>query len=56
MGWPHPVKQTPWDEIDARFTEFASVNPTFEHMVAIVKSVRAVGAEGSSLRSRLWTI
>jgi len=45
MGWPYPVKQTPWDEIDARFTGFATMNPTFEHMAAIVRSVRAVGAE-----------
>jgi hypothetical protein len=45
MGWQYPVKPRPWDEIDARFTDLAMVNPPFEHIAAIVRSVRAMRAE-----------
>src|SRR4051794_36385615 len=41
-----PVTPTPWDQIDARFADFAAAHPTFEHMSAIVRSVRSVGADG----------
>lgn len=44
MAVPHPVTPTPWDQIDARFAEFSSAHPTFEHMSQIVRSVGAVGA------------
>jgi hypothetical protein len=46
MGWQYPVTPTPWDQIDARFADFAAAHPTFEHMSAIVRSVRTVGADG----------
>jgi hypothetical protein len=36
----------PWDQFDARFADFAAAHPTFEHMSAIVRSVRTLGADG----------
>jgi hypothetical protein len=46
MGWPHPFRQRPWDEIDAEFATWAETHSVFAHMSAIVKSVRSAGAEG----------
>jgi hypothetical protein len=51
MGWPHPFRQRPWDEIDAEFAAWAETHPAFAHMAAIVKSVRSVGAEATWRRS-----
>jgi hypothetical protein len=46
MGWPHPFRQRPWDEIDAEFAALAESHPQFAHMSAIVKSVLSAGAAG----------
>src|SRR4051794_4287133 len=45
MGRIDPFHQKPWVQIDDQFSELAALHPEFSHMVTIVKSVRAVGAE-----------
>jgi hypothetical protein len=44
-GWPYRFEQRPWDEIGTEFAAFAERHLQFEHMSAIVKSVRSSGAE-----------
>lgn len=45
MGWPYPFRQRPWEELDREFDSWSSTHPEFQHMSAIVTSVREAGAE-----------
>jgi hypothetical protein len=53
MGCQYPFDEVPWGEIDDRFTAFAAKHPEFEHMAAIVKSVRSSGAD-TALAALTW--
>ena len=44
LGWPHPFKPRPWDELVAFYAASADEHQNLRHMSAIVGSVVATGA------------
>lgn len=39
-GWSYPFRQRPWEDLDREFDSWSTTHPEFQHMFAIVTSVR----------------
>lgn len=45
MGWPYPFSSADWSDIESRYEAISREHPEFEHLLAIVRSIRRSGIE-----------
>lgn len=45
LGWPYPFRVRTWPDLDEWYGRLAEENWKVTHLLALVRSVRAVGAE-----------